>query len=113
MAILRYLARTFPVEDHWYPKDSRSQARVDEFMAWQHTALRIPICRYIVALLKPDVLGGTPPGPADIAHYKKEMETALDKMESIWLEGSKFIHGDQISIGDLLAIGEIEMTSEN
>jgi len=87
-------------------------ARVDEFMAWQHFGLRLPITRYIIALLKPEKLGlVTKPGPDDIANYKKLMEVALDNMEKIWLAETKFIHGDQMSIADLLAIGEIEMTS--
>ncbi len=85
-------------------------ARIDEFMAWQHLGLRSPTSRYIVGSLKPEILGGTPPGPADYAHYKTQMEAAMDQMETVWLETNKFINGDEISIADLLAIGEIEMT---
>jgi len=110
VAILRYLVRSFPVADHWYPKESKAQARVDEYMAWQHTALRVPTSRYFLASLKPEVLGGTPTKAADLANYKSAMEAAMDKVETIWLADSKFIHGDQISIADVLAVGEIEMT---
>jgi len=113
VAILRYLVREFPeVADHWYPKDSRAVARIDEFMAWQHTALRMPCSKYILSLLKPEIFGGTPPAAIDFANYKQLMEKALDQVENMWLEGSDFIHGDQISIADLLCVGEIEMTSK-
>ena len=40
VAIMRYLAREKEVEDHWYPVDSRAQARVDEYMEWQHLNIR-------------------------------------------------------------------------
>ncbi|KAK8736773.1 hypothetical protein OTU49_004639, partial [Cherax quadricarinatus] len=41
IAILRYLHRQFNVADHWYPKDSRIQARVDEYLEWQHINTRV------------------------------------------------------------------------
>ncbi|OWK15419.1 GSTT1, partial [Cervus elaphus hippelaphus] len=28
------------VPDHWYPRDLQACARVDEYLAWQHAALR-------------------------------------------------------------------------
>ena len=40
VAIMRYLAREKGVEDHWYPGNTRHQARVDEYMEWQHLNIR-------------------------------------------------------------------------
>ena len=42
VAILKYLAVKFNVADHWYPRqDLQLQARVDEYMNWQHLNTRI------------------------------------------------------------------------
>ena len=40
VAILKYLANTHSVEDHWYPKEPLAQARVDEYLSWQHANTR-------------------------------------------------------------------------
>lgn len=40
VAILRYLAKSRKVPDHWYPSDLKQQARVDEYLEWQHTNTR-------------------------------------------------------------------------
>lgn len=46
IAILRYICRTYKVADHWYPKDSMKQARVDEYLEWQHLNTRADCALY-------------------------------------------------------------------
>jgi len=46
IAILRYICRTYNVADHWYPKDSVKQAKVDEYLEWQHTNTRADCALY-------------------------------------------------------------------
>lgn len=47
IAILRYLCRTFDVADHWYPKNIEKQARIDEYLEWQHLNTRAHCTEYI------------------------------------------------------------------
>lgn len=43
VAIMRYIAVKFNIAEHWYPRaDAQSQARVDEFLNWQHLGVRKP-----------------------------------------------------------------------
>ena len=41
VAILRYLARDRKVAEHWYPSDLKKQAKVDEYLEWQHLNTRL------------------------------------------------------------------------
>lgn len=36
-----YLAEKFKTPDFWYPADLRQRARVNEYLSWQHTAIRM------------------------------------------------------------------------
>ena len=92
--------------------DLKAQARVDEYLSWQHIGLRIPVVFYAVGLHRPALLGPVPPTPEVSAYHKKKMEDALDLVENLWLGSSDFIAGNKISIADLMAVGEIEMTRE-
>ena len=39
--ILKYLCETRDVPDHWYPKDIKARAKIDEYLSWHHTNLRL------------------------------------------------------------------------
>lgn len=49
VAILRYICREFKVADHWYPKESKSQLKVDEYLEWQHLNTRAHCALYFRA----------------------------------------------------------------
>ena len=38
---MKYVCETRPVADHWYPKDISVRSKIDEYMSWHHTNLRI------------------------------------------------------------------------
>lgn len=68
VAILLYLAHKYKVPDHWYPQDLQARARVDEYLAWQHTGLRRSCLRALWHKVRPEmgawggVVGSVTPG---------------------------------------------------
>lgn len=109
VGILRYLCREKDVPDQWYPKESKAQAKMDEFIEWQHNGLRLP-CGYYFKLqwLEPR-LTGKAPLESDIKRFKGLMEDSYDNMENLWLNhNKKFIFGNHLTIADLLAVMELE-----
>lgn len=43
---MRYLSKTRPIAQHWYPNEFHEQALVDEFLEWQHIGLRLHCAMY-------------------------------------------------------------------
>lgn len=43
VAILRYLAKKYEgqISSNWYPNDPKAQAKVDEYLEWQHLNTRL------------------------------------------------------------------------
>lgn len=107
VSILRYLCRTFPVADHWYPKDSQKQARVDEYMAWQHLNLRAFGSMYFrTKIINP--MMGLPVNEDNLKTFGKQLDDVLGVIENIWLKENPFIAGKELSVADLLATTELE-----
>lgn len=36
IAIFRYLASRYKIDDNWYPKNRHERARIDEYLEWHH-----------------------------------------------------------------------------
>lgn len=45
---MRYICREFKVDNHWYPSDSKHQAKVDEYLEWQHLNTRLHCSTYFL-----------------------------------------------------------------
>lgn len=106
-ACLRYLCNTRNVADHWYPKDLRKRAKVDEYLDWHHTNLRAAHGSYFFRRYASPMMGKNIP-IAMIQEAIEMIERSLDKIENYWLaDGRDFLCGPQISIADLCASAEI------
>ncbi|XP_051966769.1 glutathione S-transferase theta-2 [Xyrauchen texanus] len=106
-AILKYLATTNNVPDHWYPKHPEKRARVDEYTAWHHMNTRMHAAKvFMFEVLLPRMMG-QPTEPVKIEKALAELEDTLDKLENMFLKRQAFLCGDDISLADLLAICEL------
>lgn len=98
------------VDDHWYPKDIRSRALVDEYLEWQHNNTRIPCAMYFQSKWLIPLMTGNPPIESNVEMFKARMEQSLDLFDNIWLENTNkpFLASNEISFADILAACELE-----
>nr|XP_008534717.1 PREDICTED: glutathione S-transferase theta-1 isoform X3 [Equus przewalskii] len=107
VAILLYLTRKYKTPDHWYPQDLQARARVDEYLAWQHTALRRNCLRTLWHKLMLPVFMGEPVAPEMLAATLAELDGSLQLLEDKFLQNKAFFAGPHISLADLVAITEL------
>ncbi|VEN52334.1 unnamed protein product [Callosobruchus maculatus] len=109
VAIVRYLAREYHVKEHWYPQEIRAQARVDEYLEWNHLNVRAGCARYFFDKLMGPMMTGKQPSDEQVKKNQKAMEKTLTDFERIFLSSeAPFITGTEISFADLQAACEIE-----
>ncbi|XP_067280610.1 glutathione S-transferase theta-1b [Pseudorasbora parva] len=107
IAIMMYLAEKFHTPDHWYPADLQKRARVNEYLSWQHTSIRMHGSKIVwFNLLIPKALGVEVP-KEKIDNAIESLDLSLKFFEEKFLQDRPFIVGDQISMADLVAIVEI------
>ncbi|KAG0565381.1 hypothetical protein M758_8G180900 [Ceratodon purpureus] len=111
-AILRYLATTRNVADHWYPKDPKQRALVDAALDWHHLNLRRYACQLVVSrvLCKlPGHAGFFPDTDHDAlsAESVKMLPRVFDELE-VMLQHGKFLqNANELSIADLSLACEV------
>ncbi|XP_004843627.1 glutathione S-transferase theta-1 isoform X1 [Heterocephalus glaber] len=107
VAILLYLTRKYKVPDYWYPQDLQARARVDEYLAWQHTALRRNCLRALWHKVMFPVFLGEQVSSELLAATLAELDDTLQVFEDKFLQNKAFLIGSQISLADLVAITEL------
>lgn len=104
-AIMRYLASTQKVDDHWYPADPKIRAKVDQYLDWHHLNTRTA-ANWLRA--KNNI-----PGQGGLRTYDEEVEkklldATLNHIENEFLSKTEFIATDgKPSIADLSAACEL------
>lgn len=106
-AILKYLATTFNVPDHWYPKQPERRARVDEYTAWHHTNTRPHAAKVFILEVLVPAMSGAQVDEVRLGRALSQLNDTLDKLESMFLQRQPFLCGDDITVADLLAICEL------
>lgn len=106
-AIFRYLARKFQVPDHWYPsRDLQQQARIDEYLHWHHTNIRVNAMmtfrhQFINTmrgrLIKED----------EVKKFKADLIKAMNHIDKYFLKDNPFIAGKDVSVADFQALCEL------
>ncbi|EHB04747.1 Glutathione S-transferase theta-1, partial [Heterocephalus glaber] len=107
VAILLYLSHKYKTPDHWYPQDLQARAWVDEYLSWQHTALR-SCCTWAMwqKMMFPVVLHQLVPQET-LSYTLAELDSCLQLLETKFLRDQAFLTGPQISVADLMAITEL------
>jgi len=106
--IVKFLARTAGVEDHWYPNDLVQALPVDTYLDWHHGNTRkacagIVFLKFILGVLRKKQIA-----PAMITNAENELHSVMTVLNDYWLKDSSWIAGrNEISIADLFAFQEI------
>ncbi|XP_069817239.1 glutathione S-transferase theta-1-like isoform X2 [Dendropsophus ebraccatus] len=106
-AILLYLANKYKTPEHWYPTDLQKRARVDEYLAWQHTNTRPHGSRLFWVKAMTPYLHGHEALPDKLNPPLSDFNATLRVIQDKFLQDKLFFTGDEISIADIVAIAEI------
>ncbi|KAM6930859.1 glutathione S-transferase theta-1a [Xenentodon cancila] len=106
-AILKYLVHKCSLADHWFPADLQQQARVNEYLSWQHLNLRAHCSKvFLLRALYPFIMGSEPTKERmDVA--LEDMKQSVDLLEEKFLQNKPFIIGNKISLADVAAVVEL------
>ncbi|XP_041083938.1 glutathione S-transferase theta-1-like [Polyodon spathula] len=107
IAILLYMCQKFKTPDHWYPSDLQKQAKVDEYLSWQHAAIRAPASQIFWFKLMMPITTGNNTLQAKMDSRLEELNTSLQLFEEYFLQDKNFIVGQEISLADIVAIVEL------
>ena len=102
-AILRYLCASRQLPDHWYPRDLRKRALVDQYLDWHHLNLRIGSSGWFFT----QHMTKKPATHPKVLESKQLLLKTFDVLNESTLRDNKFLIGDEISIADIQAVCEM------
>ncbi len=105
--ILKYIASKYKVADNWYPGDLLTQARINEYIDWQHTGLRKAGVDIFVGLIFTPMGTGKPVDEEKLNTDYETLDKTLGVMQKKFLGDKQFLCADKISIADIMAISEL------
>lgn len=105
-AIMKYLVTKYQLPDHWYPADPQRQAKIDEYLHWHHSNLRVGAAHTIFNKVFLPNMTGQAPDEEMLKTNEKILNKSKKILETHFLRDTKFINSDDISIADLQAMCE-------
>ena len=107
IAISKYLIQKYGLADHWFPKDLKRQARVEEYLHWQHFNTRGICASLFQHLLIMPVATGKKSDPAIVENLKVRVKKMVGQLESYFLKDRAYLAGDEISLADIFGACEL------
>jgi len=104
-AIMRYICNKYNLPDHWYPADLQKRSKVDEYLSWHHTNIRLGATDIIWGKLLLPLLG-MPINEKRIERGQAQMARCMEIFDNYFLKDTPFISSNEITIADLLAVCE-------
>jgi len=104
-AILIYIATTRK-DNKFYSQDPKVAARINAYIMYHQTGIRPKTAPYFASVYKALFPPERPIPPKDVA--QKALEESTQKFCDLFLKDSKFVAGDTLTIGDLLAASEYQ-----
>ncbi|XP_072099572.1 glutathione S-transferase theta-1-like [Mobula birostris] len=107
VAILKYLAGKYQTPNHWYPSELQLRSRVDEYLAWQHMAIRFQGSRLFLFKGLLPLLTGQPIPKEQMDEAVEGLQSSIQLLEDKFLQDRPYIAGHEVSLADLVAIVEL------
>ena len=90
-SILRYLADTRKVDEHWFPRSNYlKRAKVDSMLDWAGTQVRPPLTSYLQQTAYRKFLGIRPASEERISLITRDFNKTMKQLEAI-LEENQYI----------------------
>jgi len=100
IAIFRYVSRKHP--NALYPDGAVDQAKVDEYLSWQHMNTRMKASAvFITEVFKSKMFG------MGLDAALSQCESMLDDLHTMFIKDKQFILGDTLSFADVLCVCEL------
>jgi len=107
IAISKYLIQKYGLADKWFPKDLKKQARVEEYLHWQHFNTRGSCAMLFQQLLILPVATGHKTDPDLVESSRIRIRRMVGQLEAYFLNERAYLAGDDISIADIFGACEL------
>nr|AXN72681.1 Gluthatione-S-transferase theta 2-like [Physella acuta] len=109
IAILKYVIRKYDLGDHWFPQyNLKKQARVEEYLHWQHFNTRGVCAQLFQQLLIIPKATGKPINQQEVEKYREKIKVMVSQLESYFLKNQSYLGGgSDLSIADLFGVCEL------